>query len=383
MRTSLARCLTLTALSALPTLAHAADAPQPLATYKTESGFIDDAYTVRDDGKAVAYVTTDGASGAQLHLVEIGGKENGTAAVSTHVSAIHWLGPERVLVVARDPDKQTVTAQVFGPTGAGKEKPLGPATDITVTTIDGKPAVVSYTRVEKKTLEHTLAAVDRDTWKPLGKKLVLREDAEGRVPNKAGAYKILWWRDGYTVAAVQQAGDFDKAKDMRRPERFARLDVWKNQIVDAKEIEDVLGFAKVALEHKQHDNAPSFVYVSEDRKQLLYVDALSEVELKLPKPLNLYNLDAVQHQILDENRLIVAASIDPQNPPAVARKKSDVDDLEVYSFDRKSHTATLALQLPGESRPTSFHTAGGRIAILRKSKGFDRGGVALQIYELK
>src|SRR5688572_31679116 len=46
-----------------------ADAPRPLVTVTPSADrFIDDAFALRADGKALAYVTTDGASLAELHL---------------------------------------------------------------------------------------------------------------------------------------------------------------------------------------------------------------------------------------------------------------------------------------------------------------------------
>ena len=63
------------------------------------AGFIDDAYALRDDGKAIAYLTTDGATAATLHLAEVGGKNVEVAGAPTDAVALAWLGPARVLVV--------------------------------------------------------------------------------------------------------------------------------------------------------------------------------------------------------------------------------------------------------------------------------------------
>ena len=52
------------------------------------------------------------------------------------------------------------------------------------------------------------------------------------------------------------------------------------------------------------------------------------------------------------------------------------------SVDRKTRAVNLTLRVPGEGRPSAWHQAGGRAAVLRKGKGFDRGGVALDVYDL-
>ncbi|HUS66131.1 MAG TPA: hypothetical protein VMZ28_16375 [Kofleriaceae bacterium] len=376
MRTTLAALLCLAA----PALAAP---PAPIWQVKTDaSGFIDDPFALRDDGKAVAYITTDGAEAAKLHLAMIPAWKPDVVipGVSAHAVAIHWLSPERVLVVAKDGDKETVSAQVYSPKGPGRER-LGPADDIALATLDGKPAVVSYTRTEKKGVEHTLSAVHRESWKALGKKS-WREDAEGRVPHPAGAFKILWWKDGFAAAAVQQAGAFDKAKDMRRPDRFARLDPWTGKLFDEKEIEDVLGFAQLIIEHKKHSNQAAFVHLSEDHHKLLFTDGLTQKELTLARPLYMYALESIAFQLLDGDRVAVSATVDPTNPPALQRKKADPDELDLFIVDRKTNVATRVLRLDGQGRPSTWKTGGNRLALLRKSKGFDRGGVVLEIYDL-
>src|SRR5438270_7566628 len=121
-----------------------------------KDGFIDDAYALRDDGKAVAYITTDGASAATLHLAEIGGNNVSVAGAPTDAVAVAWLSPARVLVV-RGKDGSS-TAQAFTAAGADKGKPIGPFGRFAFTTVDGKRAFVTYTRSEKRTVEHAIAA---------------------------------------------------------------------------------------------------------------------------------------------------------------------------------------------------------------------------------
>src|SRR5579871_2936930 len=80
-----------------------ADTPTPIATYQgPSSGFIDDAFALRDDGKAIAYVVTDGASTASLRMTELGGVQSEIAGLPTAIVAVYWVGADRVLVVSRD-----------------------------------------------------------------------------------------------------------------------------------------------------------------------------------------------------------------------------------------------------------------------------------------
>src|ERR1700744_655482 len=62
-------------------------------------GFIDDGYALRSDGKAAAFITTDGATKATLHLAEVGGADMTVEGAPIDASAIYWLGAARGLIV--------------------------------------------------------------------------------------------------------------------------------------------------------------------------------------------------------------------------------------------------------------------------------------------
>jgi hypothetical protein len=78
----------------------------------------------------------------------------------------------------------------------------------------------------------------------------------------------------------------------------------------------------------------------------------------------------------------MSLSVDPVNPDAVNRQKTEPDDIDLYTIDRQSHVAARILTLPGEGRRSAWHIAADRLVLLRKGKGFDRGGVSLEVYDL-
>src|SRR4051812_44698492 len=211
-----ALCATLLAASSA-----AAATPAPLQHFDAGgAGFIDDAVALREDGKAIAFITTDGATSATLHLADLGGSDVKVAGAPIDTTALHWLSPTRVLVV-RTSDGSS-TAQVF--TAAGPEKvKLGPFGQLALATVGGKRAIVTYTRTDKHGVEHAVVAYSPETLKVVSRRS-WREDAEGQVRQGATPVKPLWWADGYTVLAALRPGEFDKARDMRRPDRYARLD---------------------------------------------------------------------------------------------------------------------------------------------------------------
>jgi hypothetical protein len=364
----------------LPLAAAAEDPPKPVAAFKPASGFIDDAFAVRDDGGAVVYLTTDGAKAVQLHIAPLpSGAEKTVDGLSDTVKSLHWLGPDRVLVVSRGDDPETVTAQVWTSAGPGKEK-LGPAVEIALAEVNGKPALVSYARSEKKGVEHSFTAVARDGWKPLARRSY--KEVEGMVAHPSGGFRILWWNEGLTSAQVQRAGEFDKARDMRRPDRFARLEVFTGKVSPGDEITDVLGFTQLAIEHKKRGGLPAFVHLSDDHKKLLLTDGNAQNEVTLARPLYMYEAGSFAWQLVGADRVAVSGTVDPMNPPALQRKKAEPDDFDLHLVERKTQKAARVMMLPGDGRPTAWRIAGGHVALLRKSKGFDRGGVALEIYKL-
>lgn len=342
-------------------------------------GFIDDGYALREDGKAIAYITTDGATTATLHLVDVGGKDVKVAGAPIDAVAVAWLSPTRVLVVrGRD---GTSTAQAFTAAGPDKGKPIGPFGRFAFATLDGKRAFVTYTRGEKRGVEHALAAYAVDTLKPL-KKRAWREDAEGQLKQGSSSIKPLWWAEGFTVLAALRAGEFDKARDMRRPDRYTRLDAFGGKVLAETEVQDVLGFTQISLLRRDLPNQPVIARFSEDRKKLLFVDGIAQYEVVLPKQLWKYDVTTLAWQTLDDKQVALSLTIDPVNPDAVNRKKADADDIDLYLVDRQTHAARPVLTIPGEGRRSSWQLAGNRLLLMRKDKGFDRGGVALELFDV-
>ncbi|HEX9102821.1 MAG TPA: hypothetical protein VF997_11490 [Polyangia bacterium] len=342
-------------------------------------GFIDDGYALRDDGKAVAFITTDGATAASLHLAEIGGRDVKVAGAPIDTVAVAWLSPTRVLVV-RGRDGSS-TAQAYTAAGPDKGKPIGPFDRFAFATVDGKRAFVTYTRSEKHGVEHALAAYSVDTLKPI-KKRTWREDAEGQIKQGPSSVKPLWWAEGFTVLAALRAGDFDKARDMRRPDRYARLDAFSGKVLSESEVQDVLSFTRVSLIRRDAPNQSVIARFSDDHKKLMLVDGVAESEVTLPRELWKFDAATLAWQTLDDKQAALSLTIDPVNPDAVARKKADVDEIELYVVDRQSHAVRPWAKIPGEGRRSTWQLAGSRLLLLRKGKGFDRGGVTLELFDV-
>jgi hypothetical protein len=351
----------------------------PIARYEPgASGFIDDAFAVSTEGRTIAFITTDGATAAVLHIATVGGAEIKIEGVPIDVVALYFIGPDRILMVSGS--ENSLKASVLAP--HGPEKPqLGPFQRLALAHVDGKAAIVTYTRDDKKSVQHELVAYDLAQLKPFKRKTLV-EDAEGQVRGPRGTIKPLWWSDGFTILTARKPGEYDRAHDIRQPDRSTRLDVFSGKILDEEQVKDIIAFTKVALVRRDHPNETVLIHFSDDRKQLLMLDVVTEHELTLARPISKYDPQSLNAQLLDAKRVAMSLSVDPVNPEAVTRQKAEPDDIDLYMIDRQSHLPTRILTLPGEGRRSTWRVAAGRLVLLRKGKGFDRGGVSLEIYDL-
>ena len=113
---------------------------------------------------------------------------------------------------------------------------------------------------------------------------------------------------------------------------------------------------------------------------------LTEAALPLERALPLYEPSSLASTVLSDKRLLVVLQVDPNNAEAVARRVPDKDDVDLYELDLTTVTASLSMPrvkvLPGLGRPARVTAVETRALVLRKDRGFDRGGVALELYPL-
>lgn len=356
--------------------------------YHAAGLFIDDPFALSDDGQSIAWITTDGATRAQLHFATVGKKGDAVELPYKSITPerVVFLDAERVLVVERNPTTHFARAEVYSRKGAAPGS-FGPATDVGLGNVQGTPAIIAWLRAPgAKGNTHTFTAWRRDTLKPLGRK-VMAENAGGKLPIAGSLYKPLYFLDGYALLVAQKEGEYDKKNDIRKPDLEGRVDVFSGKLVASREIKDVVAFTVTAQLRAKHPNEAAFVRFSDDLQRLQLIDADDvTTDLTPPHPLFRYDpqtLESHPTQPGGADTLDASLTVDPVNREAVKAQKADKDLLDVYRVDLKAKKLTQLARFDGQKRPTTWRLASGRLAVLRKHKGFGRGGADLEVYDVQ
>ena len=366
--------------------------PKPIFATKSESAFIDDGFALSPQADKLAYIRTNGAEIVQVEIVSLPeGKTDATFSIAQFTKT-----PERVLftpdgkhvvVLSKAPEEDKREAQAYDLTGKPAGKKIGPSQQIAVSSVDGKPAVVTFSDHDKEGVHtYEVAAFSADG-KQLGKK-TLAADKTGLMKEKAAGpdgFKVVYWFDDFLRLVGQKKGEYDKKNDVRRPDRAMVWDVFKAKPVEEHEIGDVMEWVKEQKDRVRHPHTAAFAQYAEDLKTLeLITPEGKRRTVELARMLYKYEPKSLLQQAGPEaNRLYLSLTVDPVNWEAVQHKHAEPDIFDLYVIDTQSGKASRVLTgLLANKRALAWTAAGGRVAILHKHKGFDRGGLELEVYDL-
>jgi len=368
--------------------------PQPegvklLAKVTPDQGFVDDVFAFDGPAGRLALVRADAAAYAELEVLDLaqGGKSLARfdlARITTSPVRIAFvLDGSKLLVTGRGAAGDKVTAFLVDLGGKVLRK-WGPATDVVTARLGaeyGDAVTVFNTRSTGKGITYEVAAYRLDGGKAIGKKRTLAADPEGFV--KAIDMTILYWQEGYTRLVGRKKGAYDKLKDQRMNDSEAVYDLLDGSVARNTPIGDIIAWTKLVKLRTERSNQPSFLIVTEDLKWVEWVTAEDKrVPLELAEPFHRYDPRSLVQEPGPDGRLYFSLTIDPVNAEAVARKVADAEIVDLYVVDPAAAKARRLARLPRADRPFAWREASGRWAVLRKHKGFDRGGTDLEIYEL-
>jgi hypothetical protein len=369
------------------------------------TGFIEDA--IAFDDTRFAYVVTDGSAKSELHVVgpaaaakstptKTAGAGSAAAPASTptdtvvdlspitlHALTLKLLGP-RVFVTGVDANNDQVAALVELATGKSVYK-LGPATNITVITRDGKPRVAVH-RVTGTRHEVELDAIENGKRVAAGHAVEL--DTTGT--SKALELHVNHWSDGWTKAYGIKGGAWDPKENQRSPDVEATYDLIAGKLVDRHPIGDLFEQHKrfQVLEQAKTDANLDFVRMSWDNANIVAWRAGKPQNIELDQALGQYDPKSLQGVFEPDGTTWIALKVDPVNPDAVARKKADPEYVDIFKAGSDGKAVRKARVLAKGTRlrlgvvTKSAAKGTDKIWLLERSPGFDRGGKALTIYSV-
>lgn len=430
-------------LLAAPVRADKAAAVQVL---RPEKGFVDDAYALTVDGRVFLYVNTDGANWATLRAVGLPGRDGAAAAPASPAAPsaeadkkspaaaskgkaavaagppftvapgssqelvanlplstfkMYLLPDDRVLIVSRDTETGgSVNGTVYSlrsrgavPIGTGAS--LGPASDITVGETPSGPAIVAITRPTERANEYRVQTVSTATLKPLAQKIYKVREGEPRVATEKGSAMPLYFLDDYLTLVAKHDGFYDKKRDVRQPDFLAFIDAPTGKLTRSRPIADPVGLLELSRLRTGHGESAVVLHDPEGQRfELLLAQERGQADgpvesrtaLTLPRSAGTYDPLTLLYKVARPGLLIMSLTVDPVNEKAVAARRTDPDTLDLCAVELTAGGAgpvQRLLMLPGNQRPSSWTvTPGGRLALLRKHKGFSRGGTEVEIYDL-
>ncbi len=360
---------------------------KPLSTVHPEQGFVEDAYAFDGSGGRLALVRADASAYAELEIIDLaqGGASLAKFDISpatTWVTSVAFvLDGNQIFFTGKTADEARVTGFVYDLAGKQKRK-FGPATDVTLTDVNGTPAVAVYNAIARKDgVTHEVSLFRLADGKPLSKKRVLKADVDGFV--KPLDLRILYFKNGYAQIVGIKKGAYDKLKDQRLNDNEALYDVNEGKVLRATPIGDLVAYSKLLKLRQLSPNRAVFAVVGDDGRGVDVLTAEDKiVRLETTLSFEHYDPKSLQQQLGRDGKLYFSLTIDPVNPPAVAAKKADPVHIDLYVFDPATSKTERLARLPQNERDFTWAVAGGRWAVLRKHKGYGRGGPDLELYDL-
>jgi hypothetical protein len=372
---------------------------KPARVLRPEAGYFEEALALDPDGRRLAVVRTDGATFSRLDLFDLTtGKVTSSLnlGATRNVEQVHLLAPGKgVVLIAHEPQSEQLVAVQIDEGGKLVGK-AGPAMAFAIAEVAGETAFVA---MDKKVAmrdglpgetAYSVTALRGAGLAPIGKPRLTSVSAEGELRDPdakkaAGAVRMVAFFDAFTRILGERAGGYDRKKDFRRPSRMVVLDALTGKVASESEIEDVFGWALTTKLRAEHPNRTVFAQLNQDQTGLdLITPAGKKVPLGLAAPFRLYDQTSLHDQEgegSEKGTYYFSLAIDPVNPDAIARKKADKPQLDLYAADVRRGSCTLRgrILLP---RPVSWKAGYGRLVVLKRFKSFTRGGDELELYDL-
>jgi hypothetical protein len=154
-------------------------------------------------------------------------------------------------------------------------------------------------------------------------------------------------------------------------------------VASEREIEDVYAWTRATALLDHQPNRTALAQLTTDHDGVQVIDPSGKITpVTLAVPFRLYDNTSLKDQEGPEPAtLYVSLAIDPVNPDAIARQKTDTPALDLYAVDLNNHKARHRARIL-LTRPVLWKAGNGKLVVLKRFKSFPRGGDELDIYDL-
>jgi hypothetical protein len=393
------------ALTSMLLAAATAAAPKPMEpqhTLKPATGYFDEAFALEPGGNRLYLVRTDGATFAKLEIIDLEtGKAKASFDLPADQPAIDRLEPlpdgKGVVIFARGgtPEAPSVTATLIDGTGHAGGK-VGPVQAFGRPSAKPQDTLLAFDRklgAHPGDAIYTITPYKLETLTGAGKPRVYKTTA-GELKNPP--FRVLDFNDGYARAVGERPRAYDKTHDVRQPARMAVLDTLTGKIVEEAEIADVMAWSQASRMRARHPGHAVFAELNQDDSGVDVVDAMGKKQpVDLAVPFALYDAKSLTEQEGPEpGGFYFGIAIDPVNPEAVKRQKTDLPMLDVYSASAPSspNSPNSPGAVDGKTalrarvfmpRAVTWRAGYGKLVVLKRFKSFTRGGDELDVYKLR
>jgi hypothetical protein len=343
------------------------------------AGFVDD--PIASDGTRVAFVVSDTAGTAVLHVINFDGTEVAKpidlAPVTLKPTALAFAG-KGVLVIGGEADAQLAALVNLD----GKVVYKTPEVDRASIVTRGDKLQVALWRSEPSKIgtKYSVELRAADTGKKVGKVKAVEVDGTGT--NAKLGFKISHWTTGFTRAVGIKDGTWNKVEDQRSPDVEATYDVTTGKFVSTAPIPDLLAQRKRFTVLEAAGGKDTFVRMKDDLGEIELWQDGQKTAVTLDQPIVAYG---DPRKSLDyapgPKGAWIALQVDPVNVEAVKRKIADLEYWDLYEVGDGGKATRRGRLFAGGQR-LRFGWAGDRLWVLDRNVGFDRGGKSLAFYTM-
>lgn len=357
-----------------------------------KTGYIDAHFAVSPDGKYLAYVHVgEGTKPTSLHIMSISGRPRRLAKVNiskfTNAPVRLQFTPDsrRVLIVAEmhgkvaNPPRKAVLYDHAG-------RPSGKLSQfhrlVLVKTKAGWEFVTYLQKTVGQRLYHEIA---RYKASPVRRIKIARLTSDRSLTVTRPKMEIAFWRPDYLHLVAKVAGQYDRQRDVRLPDREKIYDVFTRKFVSDREIQDLQGWMKLKQIREKAPTPANLLRLTGTQQSFTF-------ELITPKnervglgdispSLKQFDFNSfVQKRGAKAGEVIFSLTIDPQWPTIEGRKVNVPEVLHLFRFDAASRRTSLVGTVPSPGQVLGWSLGKNRAAIMRLHKYWRLGHTALEIY---